>query len=99
MTRLVGRRLQEADRGQVVDRNSIPKVGQGVLVVCPIRISDGADRRRRQGVRVRGRYIVLEGGVVIIVLAGALRHTAGSSSGREIAIKPTPGDALCIQQV
>src|SRR5580698_9170093 len=99
MAGLVRGSLEKAYGGQVIDRNSIPEVGKGILMVCLIRVPDGADGRWRHVVRIRRRCIVLEWVIVIVILAGALRHAASGSGGRKVTIEPAPGNALCVQEI
>src|SRR5580700_957782 len=57
---LVLRRLQVADRGQVVDLQRRVEVGQVVLVVGLVRVADREHRAGRQVLRVGGGRVVLE---------------------------------------
>src|SRR6202012_3971868 len=111
---LVGRRLQETERGQVAVFERYGEIRKVVVVVRLVRLADLRGRGRRQVMRVRGRLVELERVVMRNVVAGFRTRDIGVHAvagcqctaasvvlrrGSETALEPTPGDTLRIEQV
>jgi hypothetical protein len=99
MTGLVCRGLQETYRRQVVGRKRVPEIGQRILMVGLVCVSNGTDRRRRQVMRIRRGGVVLKRGVVRVVLGDALGLAAAGACRCPVSVEPAPCNALGIEQV
>src|SRR6266849_10069948 len=111
MAVLVSRRLEKTQRGKVTRACRGPEIGQIVLMIRLVGLSDHVDRSWRQVMRIGRLRVILKRLVVwnIVerrepshgaVIGSADRRAIRVPSGRAKAtLEPSPGDALLVEQI